>query len=81
MLVEIDVAVGEVAALPIDREQHLERERLDGEGNRLSGEQRPHEAFDGNAVGVEGRENVLATERREFERSRGLVPDAGQRGS
>ena len=73
--------LGKLAALPINREQHVECERLDGEGNRLCGKQRPQEAFEGNSVGVEGRANILATERREFERCRGLVPDPGQRGS
>ena len=69
LFVKFDVAVRKIAALLKDRQQHLQRQRLDGEGNRLGGEERPHEIFGGDPMSVKRRENVAPAQRREFKRT------------
>jgi hypothetical protein len=64
LLVKFDVAVRKIATLLIDRQQHLQRQRFEGEGNRLGSKQRPHEAVDGDAIGLKRRENVAPAQRR-----------------
>jgi hypothetical protein len=69
LFVKIDAAVREVASVLVDHQQHVERQRLDGEGDRLCRQQRSHEGVDSYTMGVKGSENVLPTEWREFEYS------------
>jgi hypothetical protein len=62
LLVKIDAAIREIAPLLVDRQQHFERQWFDGKRNRLCREQRPHEVFDGDAMGFQGCEHVPPTE-------------------
>jgi hypothetical protein len=60
---------------------HLERQRLDGKWHSLGREERPHEVFDGNAIGFKRREKVAPAQRREFKRTRCFTPYAFQCGT
>jgi hypothetical protein len=52
-----------------DRQQLLQRQRLDSEGNSLGSEQRQHEIFGDDPTGLKRRENVAPAQRCELKRT------------